>query len=342
MSSWNAVAKNKQRTAPVATPSVGRHAGRILDGVRLNPVQQLHLDAVLKKARIDATISIDENNGMVFCKGSAALKDIRRLIMATDSVENLPLGAHVVKMTFDSYSKADDFVRHLQPGVHVQRNGPEGKRKMIVTIPKGKKLSYRLFLTYKDGMKIPADGLVSFVAAKATRAERNWRDAEQKKKQQKAKADRFGLKDTKSGFRADGSYVAVKESQPAAAASKTVKKAKKRSTEKTKAAPKTVGTPLTLGIFCKAPALEDGETAKLPAMKEVEIEEAKAVVVADAWMTNATEQERTAKPKGKKKSPAYLRRLAKRAAARKDAAFPPLESLPAPSAVMRASSNGAA
>ena len=185
---------------------------------------------------------------------------------------------------------------------------------MIVTIPKGKKLSYRLFLTYKDGMKIPADGLVSFVAAKATRAERNWRDAEQKKKQQKAKADRFGLKDTKSGFRPDGSYVAVKKSQPAAAASKTVKKAKKRSTEKNMAAPKIVGTPLTLGIFCKAPALEDGETAKLPAMKEVEIEEAKAVVVADAWMTNATEQERTAKPKGKKKSPAYYRRLAKRAA----------------------------
>jgi hypothetical protein len=342
MSSWNTVAKNKDRPAPVATPSAGRHAGRILDGVRLNPVQQLHVDAVLKKASIDATISIDKNNGMVFCKGSAALKDIRRLIVATASVETLPLGAQVVKMTFDSNSKADDFVRHLEPGVHVQRNGAEGKRKMVLTIPKGKKLSYRLFLTYKDGMKIPADGQVSFVAAKATRAERNWRDAQKKKQQQREKADRFGVKETKSGFRSDGSYVAVKESQPAAAASKTAKKVKKQSTAIHTAPPKTVGTPLTLGIFCKALSLEDVETAKLPATKEVDIEDAKAVAVADAWMTNATEQERTAKPKGKKKSPAYYRRLAKRAAARKDAAFPPLESLPAPSAVMRASSNGAA
>mgnify|MGYP007047652901 CR=1 FL=1 len=337
MASWNTVATNKSHTAPVATPYVGRHAGRILDGVRLNPVQQLHLDAVLKKARIDATISIDKTNGMVFCKGSAALKDIRRLIVATASVETLPLGAQVVKMTFDSNSKADDFVRHLEPGVHVQRNGAEGKRKMVLTIPKGKKLSYRLFLTYKDGMKIPADGQVSFVAAKATRAERNWRDAQKKKQQQREKADRSGVKETKSGFRSDGSYVAVKESQPAAAASKLIQKVKKQSTAKHMAAPKTVGTPLTLGIFCKAL-----DTAQLPAMKEVEIEEAKAFVVADVWMTNATEQECTAISKGKKKSPAYYRRLAKRAAARKDAAFPPLESLPAPSAVMRASSNGAA
>ena len=342
MASWNTVATNKSRTAPVATPYVGRHAGRILDGVRLNPVQQLHLDAVLKKARIDATISIDKTNGMVFCKGSAALKDIRRLIVATNSVERLPLGGHVVKMTFDSYSKADDFIRHLEPSVHVQRNGAEGKRNRVVTIPKGKKLSYRLFLTYEDGMKIPANGQISFTAAKATRAERNWRDAQKKKQQQREKADRFGLKETKSGFRSDGSYVAVKESQPAAAASKLIQKVKKQSTAKHMAAPKTVGTPLTLGIFCKALSLEDVETAKLPATKEVDIEDAKAVAVADAWMTNATEQERTAKPKGKKKSPAAGSRLAKRAAARKDAAFPPLERLPAPSAVMRASSNGAA